>query len=197
MFWHLLDTKLSWVVFYTIITVKNNKTPKKKIYKLLNLTWTLMVEEGSVEAELRLVWAAAAVMAAGLMTWLDRVAMVPSVVMGVTKEAVEVSTVAPARLEETVPVTVPRVVTPRIWNKLGVINYIYCNSPNGESPIKTTFLPVVPFTTSVVTVGFTADTVTGVTSRTPPTVPMGTVRKIVPGCPGAPFKTTFKDKSQD
>lgn len=53
-------------------------------------------------------------MAAGLMTWLDRVAMVPSVVMGVTKEAVEVSTVAPARLEETVPVTVPRVVTPRI-----------------------------------------------------------------------------------
>lgn len=38
MFWHLLDTKLSWVVFYTIITVKNNKTPKKKIYKLLNLT---------------------------------------------------------------------------------------------------------------------------------------------------------------
>lgn len=51
-------------------------------------------------------------------------------------------------------------------------------------------LPVVPLTTSVVTVGLTADTVTGVTSRTPPTVLMGTVRKIVPGCPGAPFRTT-------
>lgn len=38
--------------------------------------------------------------------------MVPSVVMGVTREAFEVSTVPPARLEETVPVTVPRVVTP-------------------------------------------------------------------------------------
>lgn len=51
-------------------------------------------------------------MAAGLMTWLDRVAMFPSVVMGVAREAFELSTVAPARLEETVPVTVPRVVTP-------------------------------------------------------------------------------------
>lgn len=51
-------------------------------------------------------------------------------------------------------------------------------------------LPVVPFTTRVVTVGLTADTVTGVTSRTPPTVLTGTVRKIVPGCPGAPFSTT-------
>lgn len=120
-----------------------------------------MVDEGSVEAEVRLVWAADTVMADGLITWLDRVAMVPRVVIGVTKEALEVSTVAPARLVETVPVTVPRVVT-----------------------------PVVPLTTRVVTVGFTADTVTGVTSRTPPTVLMGTVRKIVPGCPGAPFRTT-------
>lgn len=51
-------------------------------------------------------------MAAGLITWLDRVAMVPSVVMGVTREAFELSTVPPARLVETVPVTVPRVVTP-------------------------------------------------------------------------------------
>lgn len=50
--------------------------------------------------------------------------------------------------------------------------------------------PVVPLTTSVVTGGLTADTVTGVTSRTPPTVPIGTVRKIVPGWPGAPFNTT-------
>lgn len=46
------------------------------------------------------------------MTWLDKVAMVPNVVMGVTREALDVSTVAPARLVETVPVTVPRVVTP-------------------------------------------------------------------------------------
>lgn len=51
-------------------------------------------------------------MEVGLMTWLDRVAMVPSVVMGVTREAVELSTVPPAKLVETVPVTVPRVVTP-------------------------------------------------------------------------------------
>lgn len=50
--------------------------------------------------------------------------------------------------------------------------------------------PVVPLTTSVVTVGLTADTVTGVTSRTPPTVLIGTVRKMVPGWPGAPFNTT-------
>lgn len=46
------------------------------------------------------------------MTWLDKVAMVPNVVMGVTREALDVSTVVPARLVETVPVTVPRVVTP-------------------------------------------------------------------------------------
>lgn len=51
-------------------------------------------------------------MAEGLMTWLDKVAMVPSVVMGVTREALELSTVPPARLLDTVPVTVPRVVTP-------------------------------------------------------------------------------------
>lgn len=71
-----------------------------------------MVDEGSEEAEVKLVWAADTVMADGLITWLDRVAMVPRVVIGVTKEALEVSTVAPARLVETVPVTVPRVVTP-------------------------------------------------------------------------------------
>lgn len=71
-----------------------------------------MVEEGSVEADVRLVWAADTVMADGLMTWLDKVAIVPSVVMGVTNEAFELSTVPPARLVETVPVTVPRVVTP-------------------------------------------------------------------------------------
>lgn len=72
-----------------------------------------MVEEGSVEAEVRLVCAADTVIADGLMTWLDKVAMVPSVVIGVTRDALELSTVPPARLVETVPVTVPRVVTPR------------------------------------------------------------------------------------
>lgn len=71
-----------------------------------------MVEEGSVDAEVRLVWAADTVIVDGLMTWLDKVAMVPSVVMGVTREALDVSTVFPARLVETVPVTVPSVVTP-------------------------------------------------------------------------------------
>lgn len=51
-------------------------------------------------------------MAAGLMTWLDSVAMVPSVVMGVTREALELSAVPPAKVVDIVPVTVPRVVTP-------------------------------------------------------------------------------------
>lgn len=64
--------------------------------------------------------------------------------------------------------------------------YITVNKTTGTWHL----LPVVPLTTRVVTVGLTADTVTGVTSRTPPTVLIGTVRKIVPGCPGAPFKTT-------
>lgn len=84
--------------------------------------------------------------------------MVPRVVIGVAREALALATKLPARLEETVPVTVPRVVT-----------------------------PVVPLTTSVVTLGLTEVIVTGVTSRTPP---MGTVRRMVPGWPGAPFKTT-------
>lgn len=80
---------------------------------MLALTCTVMVEEGSEEAEVRLVWAADTVMAVGLMTWLDRVAIVPSVVTGVAKEALALATLPPARLVETVPVTVPRVVTPR------------------------------------------------------------------------------------
>lgn len=50
------------------------------------------------------------------------------------------------------------------------------------------YTPVVPFTTNVVTAGLTAETVTGVTRRTPP---MGTVRRMVPGWPGAPFSTTW------
>lgn len=65
-------------------------------------------------------------MAVGLMTWLDRVAMVPSVVMGVTKEALELSTVPPAKLVETVPVTVPKVVTPRTKFDLKDENGVSC-----------------------------------------------------------------------
>lgn len=38
--------------------------------------------------------------------------MVPSVVMGVTREALELSAAPPANAVDTVPVTVPRVVTP-------------------------------------------------------------------------------------
>ena len=73
----------------------------------------VIVGVGSVEAVVRLVWAADTVMAAGLMTWLDRVAMVPRVVMGVAREALALATLPPARLVDTVPVTVPRVVTPK------------------------------------------------------------------------------------
>lgn len=43
--------------------------------------------------------------------------MVPRVVIGVAREALALATKLPARLEETVPVTVPRVVTPRGTNK--------------------------------------------------------------------------------
>lgn len=55
------------------------------------------------------------------------------------------------------------------------------------------YTPVVPFTTNVVTAGLTAETVTGVTRRTPP---MGTVRRMVPGCPGAPFSTTWNTRAK-
>lgn len=44
--------------------------------------------------------------------------MVPRVVMGVAKLALAVGTLAPARLVEIVPVTVPRVVTPtQTWGQ--------------------------------------------------------------------------------
>jgi hypothetical protein len=77
-----------------------------------------MVEAERVVAVVRLVWAADTVMAVGLITWLDRVAMVPRVVIGVAREALALATMLPARLEEAVPVTVPRVVTPRGTNKV-------------------------------------------------------------------------------
>lgn len=81
-----------------------------KMKTLLALTCTVIVGEERLAVEARLVWAADTVMAAGLMTWLDSVAMVPSVVMGVTREALELSAAPP--VVDTVPVTVPRVVTP-------------------------------------------------------------------------------------
>lgn len=46
------------------------------------------------------------------MTWLARVAIVPRVVMGVARVALALAKLPPAKLDETVPVTVPRVVTP-------------------------------------------------------------------------------------
>lgn len=66
----------------------------------------------TVGAVVRFVCAADTVIAAGLITWLERVAMVPKVVMGVARLALAVTTLPPARLVEIVPVTVPRVVTP-------------------------------------------------------------------------------------
>lgn len=79
-----------------------------------SLTCMVMVGVPSPAAAVMVVWAAETVMAAGLMTWLESVAMVPSVVMGVASEAEALGTPVPvpARLLDTVPVTVPSVVTP-------------------------------------------------------------------------------------
>lgn len=76
------------------------------------LTCMVMVGVPSPPAAVMVVWAAETVMAAGLRTWLESVAMVPSVVMGVASEALVLWPPAPARLVDTVPVTVPSVVTP-------------------------------------------------------------------------------------
>lgn len=65
-----------------------------------------------MEAEVRLVCAGETVMEEGLTTWLDSVAIVARVVAGVTREALALATPPPARVDDTVPVTVPRVVTP-------------------------------------------------------------------------------------
>lgn len=77
---------------------------------------------GRAVAVVRLVCAADTVMVPGLITWLDRVAMVPSVVMGVAREALALATLPLARLVETVPVTVPRVVTPEGTTRSGTVN---------------------------------------------------------------------------
>lgn len=76
------------------------------------LTCIVIVGVVSPPAAVSVVCAADTVMAVGLMTWLERVAMVPKVVIGVAREALVLWAPAPARLVETVPVTVPRVVTP-------------------------------------------------------------------------------------
>lgn len=76
-------------------------------------TCMVMVGVVSPPAAVSVVCAADTVMAVGLITWLERVAMVPNVVMGVAREALVLWPPAPARLVETVPVTVPRVVTPK------------------------------------------------------------------------------------
>lgn len=154
-----------------------------------------------MEAEVRLVCAGETVIEEGLTTWLDSVAMVARVVAGVTREALALATPPPARLDDTVPVTVPRVVTPfekkrnkGIRGEHPARPKLAWRSKTFKTPHHTCFQdsPVVPLTTRVVTVGLTAETDTGVTRRTP--APMGTVRKMVPGCPGAPFRTTCKDK---
>lgn len=60
--------------------------------------------------------------AVGVITWLERVAIVPKVVMGVARLALAEGTLPPARLVEIVPVTVPRVVTPTQTQGKNVIN---------------------------------------------------------------------------
>lgn len=161
----------------------------------------VMVGVVSPAAAVSVVCAADTVMAVGLITWLERVAMVPNVVMGVASEALVLWPPAPARLVETVPVTVPRVVTPGGGKGQGQAVSSWCGcspqvsgagvhpDPALAAPHPEASIPVVPLTTSVVTAGLTAETVTGVTRRTPP---IGTVRRMVPGWPGAPFSTTWK-----
>lgn len=89
-------------------------------------------------AAVKVVWADDTVVAVGVITWLEREAMVPKVVIGVGREALMPLPPAPARLVETVLVTVPNVVT-----------------------------PVVPFIIEVVTSGLMAEILTGVTRQTP------------------------------
>lgn len=66
----------------------------------------------------RLVCAADTVIAAGLITWLDKVAMEARVVTGVARLAFVLATLPPTALVDTVPLTVPRVVTPEFIYRL-------------------------------------------------------------------------------
>lgn len=79
----------------------------------------------SPPAAVSVVCAADTVIAVGLITWLESVAIVPKVVIGVAREALVLCAPAPARLVETVPVTVPSVVTPK-WRERQRQNEAYC-----------------------------------------------------------------------
>lgn len=101
-----------------------------------------------------------------MVTWLASVAMVASVVMGVAREAVTVPKVdTPAETDTHTDDATPQ----KACDGQGV---------SDQCP------PVVPLTTSVVTVGLAAPD----TRLTPP---IGTVLRMVPGVPGAPFNTTL------
>ena len=75
-------------------------------------------------------------MTMGLITWLQEMAIVPKVVMGLAREALVLWPTVLARLGGMVPVTLLRVVKPMVF-----------------------------FTIDMVMVGFIVDTVTGVTRR--------------------------------
>lgn len=104
--------------------------------------------------------------AVAVVTWLAKVAMVARVVMGVAREAV----------------TVPRLDIPAETQT----RRSTCFSIELRYEVSGLCLPVVPLTTSVVTVGLVMP---GETSLTPP---IGRVLRMVPGVPGAPFNTTWK-----
>lgn len=117
--------------------------------------------------------------AVAVVTWLANVAMVARVVMGVVREALVAVTAPSATVVETLPV--PRLDTPEETNTPVTI------CPHTDRRTSDRSLPVVALTTSVVTAGL-VPTAPGDTSLTPL---MGTVLRIVPGIPGAPFNTTW------
>lgn len=94
----------------SVVSLTCNHTPSRSPG---HPTCMVMVGVVSPLAAVSVVCAADTVMAVGLITWLERVAIVPKVVIGVAREALVLWPPAPARLVETVPVTVPNVVTPK------------------------------------------------------------------------------------
>lgn len=90
----------------------------------------------SSPALVSVICAANIVMAMGLITWLQEMAIVPKVVMGLAREALVLWPTVLARLGGMVPVTLLRVVKPMVF-----------------------------FTIDMVMVGFIVDTVTGVTRQ--------------------------------
>lgn len=71
-----------------------------------------------------LVCAADTVIAAGLITWLDKVGTLARVVTGVARVAFVLATLPPTPLVDTVPVTVPKVVTPSFIQGNSYVNFI-------------------------------------------------------------------------